>query len=142
MCWWPPFEMICGQFSRGKRSIRTRGKYSIKPGFGGNRGSLLAAGRSYHRERGGEQNRYSVRRQPILRRHGVLANCTSALPPGLLNLITANFASAKRSPTFVYSHFVRAFEPATTAVRSRKGLAQRRRRFRHTLLSSASLCPD
>lgn len=63
------------QFSRGKRAIR---KHSIKLGFGGNRGALLAA------DRRGGRNRYSVRRQPILRRHGVLANCTVGPPAGLI----------------------------------------------------------
>lgn len=115
-CLRPSFNMICDNFHGRKRAIR---KHCIKLSFGGNRGSLLAADTSYHRERDGEQNRYSFRRQPILRRHGVLANCTVGPPAGLIKSNHRQFCPRETLADLRLLSFCSSFR----TVRSRKGLA-------------------
>lgn len=86
----------------------------LSRGFRGNRDSLLVADRGKRGRGGGEATARRVREgnrylgdsrswDATPRRPGKLHVGVADLPPGLLNLITANFARAKRSPIFVYS---------------------------------------
>lgn len=81
--------------------------------------------------KGWEGNRYlgdSRSWDATPRRPGKLHVGVADLPPGLLNLITANFARAKRSPIFVYSLCSR-LDPASPLPRT---LARHRRIELHT----------